>query len=51
MSKAMLLPTTVVGSYPQPDWLIDCEDLRKRIPARVRAREMWRIPEPLLQAA
>jgi 5-methyltetrahydropteroyltriglutamate--homocysteine methyltransferase len=51
MSKSMLLPTTVVGSYPQPDWLIDCEDLRKRIPARVRAREMWRIPEPLLQAA
>jgi 5-methyltetrahydropteroyltriglutamate--homocysteine methyltransferase len=51
MSKAMLLPTTVVGSYPQPDWLIDCDDLRKRIPARVRAREMWRIPEPLLHAA
>jgi 5-methyltetrahydropteroyltriglutamate--homocysteine methyltransferase len=51
MSKPTLLPTTVVGSYPQPDWLIDREDLRKRAPARVRARDMWRIPEPLLEAA
>ncbi len=51
MSKSIFLPTTVVGSYPQPDWLIDRENLRKRGPARVRAREMWRIPEPWLEAA
>lgn len=51
MNKSELLPTTVVGSYPQPDWLIDREDLRKRAPARVRAREMWRISEPYLEAA
>jgi 5-methyltetrahydropteroyltriglutamate--homocysteine methyltransferase len=51
MSKSMLLPTTVVGSYPQPEWLIDREELRKRFPARIRARDMWRIPEPLLEAA
>jgi len=51
MSKSIFLPTTVVGSYPQPDWLIDRENLRKRGPTRVRAREMWRIPEPWLEAA
>jgi 5-methyltetrahydropteroyltriglutamate--homocysteine methyltransferase len=51
MSKSIFLPTTVVGSYPQPDWLIDRENLRKRGPARVRAREMWRIAEPWLEAA
>ena len=47
----MLLPTTVVGSYPQPDWLIDRENLAKRPPPRVRAREVWRIPEPWLEQA
>lgn len=45
------LLTTVVGSYPQPEWLIDRENLRSRLPPRVRAREIWRIPEPLLQQA
>lgn len=45
------LLTTVVGSYPQPEWLIDRENLRGRLPPRVRAREIWRIPEPLLQQA
>ncbi|MGQ9364967.1 hypothetical protein [Azospirillum sp. ST 5-10] len=45
-----LLPTTVVGSYPQPDWLIDREALRKGVP-RVRAPEIWRVPEPFLAAA
>jgi len=46
-----LLPTTVVGSYPQPDWLIDREALRKRFPPRVRAHELWRVaPEFLDQA-
>lgn len=33
-----LIPTTVVGSYPQPDWLVDRESLRSRLPPRVRAR-------------
>ncbi len=46
-----LLATTLIGSYPQPDWLIDRERLRSSLPARVRARELWRIPEPLLQQA
>lgn len=46
-----ILPTTVVGSYPQPDWLIDREKLRSRLPARVRARDIWRIPEPYLADA
>jgi 5-methyltetrahydropteroyltriglutamate--homocysteine methyltransferase len=47
----MLLPTTLVGSYPQPDWLIDRDKLIGRLPPRVRARELWRIPEPLLEQA
>ena len=37
------LATTVVGSYPQPDWLIDREQLAGRLPPRVRARELWRV--------
>jgi 5-methyltetrahydropteroyltriglutamate--homocysteine methyltransferase len=45
------LPTTVVGSYPQPAWLIDRERLGDRLPPRVRARELWRVPEPYLEAA
>src|SRR5277367_6906796 len=46
-----LLPTTVVGSYPQPDWLIDRERLTHLPPVRVRAQELWRISEPWLEAA
>ena len=46
-----LLPTTVVGSYPQPDWLIDRGNLGGRLPPRVRAREVWRVAEPFLEAA
>jgi 5-methyltetrahydropteroyltriglutamate--homocysteine methyltransferase len=46
-----VLSTTVVGSYPQPDWLIDRARLGERLPPRVRARELWRIPEPLLEEA
>src|SRR5271165_1321117 len=46
-----LLPTTVVGSYPQPDWLIDREKLTHLPPVRVRAGELWRVPEPWLEAA
>ncbi len=46
-----LLPTSLVGSYPQPDWLIDRHMLGKRMPPRVRAGELWRIdPEWLDQA-
>jgi 5-methyltetrahydropteroyltriglutamate--homocysteine methyltransferase len=45
------LLTTVVGSYPQPDWLIDREGLGERLPPRVRARELWRVPEPFLEEA
>jgi 5-methyltetrahydropteroyltriglutamate--homocysteine methyltransferase len=41
-----LLPTTIVGSYPQPDWLIDREGLKSRLPPRVRAQELWRIKDP-----
>jgi 5-methyltetrahydropteroyltriglutamate--homocysteine methyltransferase len=47
----MLFPTTLVGSYPQPDWLIDREKLAGRFPPRVRMRELWRIPEPYLAQA
>ena len=47
----MLLPTTLVGSYPQPDWLIDRKRLAGRFPPRVRARELWRVPEPFLAEA
>ncbi|MGZ3609705.1 MAG: 5-methyltetrahydropteroyltriglutamate--homocysteine methyltransferase [Ktedonobacteraceae bacterium] len=45
------LLTTVVGSYPQPEWLIDRKNLRNRLPPRIRAREIWRISEPLLEEA
>ncbi len=47
----MLFPTTIVGSYPQPDWLIDREKLSGRFPPRVRAKELWRIPESYLKEA
>jgi 5-methyltetrahydropteroyltriglutamate--homocysteine methyltransferase len=46
-----LLETTVVGSYPQPEWLIDRERLRSRLPPRVAARELWRIDPELLEQA
>ncbi|HYS76557.1 MAG TPA: uroporphyrinogen decarboxylase family protein [Burkholderiales bacterium] len=47
----MLFPTTLVGSYPQPGWLIDRKKLAGRFPPRVRARELWRIPDALLTEA
>jgi 5-methyltetrahydropteroyltriglutamate--homocysteine methyltransferase len=47
----MLFPTSLVGSYPQPEWLIDRKRLAERFPPRVRARELWRIPEGLLAQA
>jgi 5-methyltetrahydropteroyltriglutamate--homocysteine methyltransferase len=45
------LTTTVVGSYPQPDWLIDRERLGGRLPPRVRALELWRIDASYLEEA
>ena len=47
----MILPTTIVGSYPQPEWLIDRAKLASRFPPRVRARELWRISQEFLQEA
>ena len=50
-STAPLLPTSLVGSYAQPDWLIDRAKLAGRFPPRVRATELWRVaPEWLEQA-
>src|SRR5665213_340069 len=46
-----LLPTTIVGSYPQPEWLIDRTKLAGRFPPRVRARDLWRVPPEFLQEA
>src|ERR1700737_887014 len=46
----MLLPTTLVGSYPQPDWLIDRSRLAKQVP-RVRAHDLWRIGQHELASA
>src|SRR6266446_3126256 len=47
----MLFPTTLVGSYPQPEWLIDREKLAGRFPPRVRAKDLWRVAEPYLAEA
>jgi 5-methyltetrahydropteroyltriglutamate--homocysteine methyltransferase len=46
-----LLPTTVVGSYPQPNWLVDRQMLGGRLPPRVRALEIWRVAPHLLEEA
>ncbi len=46
-----VLSTAVVGSYPQPEWLVDRDNLVNRLPPRVRAHEMWRIPPEHLQEA
>jgi 5-methyltetrahydropteroyltriglutamate--homocysteine methyltransferase len=46
-----LLPTSLVGSLPQPDWLVDRKNLAGRFPPRVRAREIWKIQEPFLAEA
>src|SRR5512139_3234756 len=45
-----LFPTTVVGSYPQPDWLVDRKILSKVVP-RIRMKEIWRIPDEFLEQA
>jgi 5-methyltetrahydropteroyltriglutamate--homocysteine methyltransferase len=46
-----ILPTTVVGSYPQPDWLVDRAMLGSRLPPRTRALEIWRVAPNLLEQA
>src|SRR5216110_2800118 len=46
-----LLPTTVVGSYPQPDWLVDKDVLKSQTVPRVRLTQMWRVNEPFLEQA
>ncbi len=46
-----LLSTTLVGSYPQPGWLIDRKRLAEIVPPRARARELWRVAEPFLEQA
>src|SRR4051812_50172579 len=45
------LPTMVVGSLPQPDWLIDRDRLGHQFPPRVRAAELWRVPQQFLDEA
>jgi 5-methyltetrahydropteroyltriglutamate--homocysteine methyltransferase len=45
-----ILPTSLVGSYPQPEWLIDRAKLAGRFPPRVRAKELWRVADPELLA-
>ncbi len=46
-----LVPTTVVGSYPQPDWLIDRAMLKAHIVPRTRLKAVWRVPEQFLEQA
>ena len=50
MASSSLLQTTVVGSYPQPDWLVNREMLSKIVP-RTRLHELWRVPEAFLEQA
>src|SRR2546427_9205990 len=47
----MLFPTCLVGSYPQPEWLIDRKKLAGRFPPRTRAKELWRVPTEFLTEA
>ena len=47
----MLFPTTLVGSYPQPEWLIDRANLAGRFPPRVRMQSLWRVPAEYLSQA
>jgi 5-methyltetrahydropteroyltriglutamate--homocysteine methyltransferase len=50
-SSKTLLPTTLVGSYAQPDWLINRDKLGKQMPPRVRAADLWRVPLEWLEQA
>ena len=49
--RKILLPTSLVGSYPQPEWLIDRAQLSHRLPPRVRARDLWRVAPEFLEEA
>jgi 5-methyltetrahydropteroyltriglutamate--homocysteine methyltransferase len=49
--RDVLLPTSLVGSYAQPDWLIDRQKLAGRFPPRVRAWELWRVDPKFLEEA
>src|SRR5512134_2039552 len=49
--KSQVLLTTVVGSYPQPEWLIDRRTLGKGMVPRVRAQELWHVPAEFLEQA
>src|SRR3954462_830769 len=51
LSRMDAIPTSLVGSYAQPDWLIDREKLRGRFPPRVRAQELWRIDPQYIEEA
>src|SRR5947207_8214634 len=51
MAELPLFPTSLVGSYAQPEWLIDRAKLAGRFPPRVRAKELWRIPPDHLSEA
>jgi len=51
MASLPLFPTSLVGSYPQPDWLIDKQKLKGRFPPRTRAAELWKIPPENLNEA
>jgi 5-methyltetrahydropteroyltriglutamate--homocysteine methyltransferase len=49
--RPKLLPTTVVGSHPQPEWLLDRAALGSRLPPRVRVQSLWRVAPELLEQA
>ena len=49
--RRQILPTTVVGSYPQPDWLVDRKVLGSRLPPRTRALEIWKVAADVLEQA
>jgi hypothetical protein len=51
MMNSGLLPTSLVGSYAQPDWLIDRKKLAGRFPPRVRAKDLWRVAPEYLDEA
>jgi 5-methyltetrahydropteroyltriglutamate--homocysteine methyltransferase len=51
MMPLPLLPTSLVGSYAQPEWLIDRKKLAGRFPPRVRAGDLWRVPAEWLSEA
>src|SRR5438270_405558 len=51
LARMAILPTTVVGSYPQPEWLVDRQMLGTRLPPRTRALEIWRVAPEFLEQA